>query len=585
MSNEAPLDILFRAVDRVTAPARRIAQGINRQMAPLRRIRMQFQAMSEEAGIPELADGVRQVTRSVGRLASEALRAGRRFAMIGGLAVGGLVSLTNSVADAATGAQDLGNQIGMSATTIQELEFGAEAAGLEVGTLHRALEAGTRQLGEYAATGSGQAAAAIESLGLEVRNSEGELRDMGNMLPEIADSLSSVESESVRNALAQRIFGQSGQQVLRMLEEGSEGLASYAQQAQRTGGIIDDQAAGIAADYDAAMQEARWSLRGLRNTIGVELMPVVSDLADQMSAFTTENRDEIQDWSAAFADDLPGHLQDLAEAAQGVAAAVRPMASVVEWSTDNFGAFETGMAAVAFAVGARLIPAILGLIPAFWALGAAMLGTKIGLVITAMGALAGVVAWAIRDWEGFRDFWLGMWDSVVGEVEDASGRVASAFEQNAIYGIIALLAEHNPMEHLWRGFTFIIDKITGYDLYGAANDWADALGQGIKDNLAELRQWVAGWAEDISDMIPSMSDLTGGAADAWDSLSSRIPGMNRDEGANQAPLSGDMVRPESRDVNVGARVQFDNLPPGARPSAWRDDGGDVGMDLGWALMD
>ena len=134
-----------------------------------------------------------------------------------------------------------------------------------------------------------------------------------------------------------------------------------------------------------------------------------------------------------------------------------------------FGSLMTGIGA--------LIPLLPKLSAGFAALGKAMLGTPTGLIITAIAALVTAFIYLWNNCEGFREFWINLWENIKEKVAEAKEQIVSTFNNlkasvsnifNSIKSVATTvfnaigLAMTNPLEAARLAVKTLIDKIKSY---------------------------------------------------------------------------------------------------------------------------
>ena len=87
---------------------------------------------------------------------------------------------------------------------------------------------------------------------MSVTGNNGQLKDSEDLFMEVARALSLETNETKKAALAQEIFGRSGQAMLPMLRDGEEGLLALMEEAKRLGLIMSKEDAKAAADLKDA---------------------------------------------------------------------------------------------------------------------------------------------------------------------------------------------------------------------------------------------------------------------------------------------------------------------------------------------
>ena len=172
--------------------------------------------------------------------------------------------------------------------------------------------------------------------------------------------------------------------------------------------------------------------------------------------------------------DLPGPLGDVAAGVMGVGGEILPMAGAV------------GMAVVGLkdlALVQKVVTA------AQWLLNAALTANPIGLVIAAIAALVAgfVILWTKS--EGFRNFFIGMWDWIVSKVTGVVDWFKGAFNAaiefisglgGKVSGIFSSIANNvgnffkSPINAIISGVNWIIDRLNGISF--DVPDWVPGIG-------------------------------------------------------------------------------------------------------------
>ena len=126
---------------------------------------------------------------------------------------------------------DMAEKTGINVKTLSELRY----AGESVGTTQEQMAAGltklARLMGE-AAGGNDQAKATFKALGIEINDTTGKLKSTDKMLAEISQRFSGWDDGPEKAALAMRVFGKSGEDMIPLLNLGTAGLQSMAAEAK-----------------------------------------------------------------------------------------------------------------------------------------------------------------------------------------------------------------------------------------------------------------------------------------------------------------------------------------------------------------
>jgi hypothetical protein len=221
------------------------------------------------------------------RAASGFAKLGKAFAAVGVAAASGLAVLVKGSIDAADELGKTSDRLGISTRDLSALGFAAEQSGSSLG----AFEKGAKNLSQSlasAAQGSGKAAKLFDDLGISVTETDGSLRGTIDVVRDLADRFSTLENGAEKSALAQELFGKSGAELIPLLNEGSEGLAAFAEQAENLGLIIEDKTARQAAEFNDNLNLLKKTQVGVVNQIGAQVLPILVQYSNRLVANATD---------------------------------------------------------------------------------------------------------------------------------------------------------------------------------------------------------------------------------------------------------------------------------------------------------
>jgi len=178
----------------------------------------------------------------------------------------------------------MAKRTGFSTEALSELKHAADLSGASLAGLEKA----SRTLaGAILDAGYGLETyvRSFDQLGLSYENLKG-LKPEDQFMA-VMEALAGVEDESARAALATDLFGRAGTQLLPMLADGTEGLASMRQEAHDLGIVFDAEAAKSAENFTDAMTRVKASLQGAMFAIADSLMPVIQPLIDKVTELVT----------------------------------------------------------------------------------------------------------------------------------------------------------------------------------------------------------------------------------------------------------------------------------------------------------
>src|SRR3990172_6871638 len=187
-----------------TASQKRNSASIDRQVAALQKQALYAGKSASQIKLLELASkgatAAQLQAADAALVQAESMRASQaaaaRFGTVFGVAVaaaaGGIVAVARRAIDAADHLNDLSKKTGIAATTLGGIGFAAEQAGGDLDSAAEALGKLNKTVAA-AAVGNKDAAEFLTVLGIEVKNSVGQIRGVDTILAEVADRFAQFE--------------------------------------------------------------------------------------------------------------------------------------------------------------------------------------------------------------------------------------------------------------------------------------------------------------------------------------------------------------------------------------------------------
>jgi len=321
-----------------------------------------------------------------GRIAKTTAGISAGLATAGVVAGAALLKITNATAAAGDEAAKTAKRLGLPVEALQELRFAADRAGIQSSVLDMAMQRFGRRAAE-AAMGTGEARDALRQLGIQLTNADGTMRSADDLLGDVADSLSKVESPLVRNALAMRLFDSEGVKMVQLLDEGSDGIAALRDEARELGLVLSVEAAAASEEFTDRQTDMKAALSGVRNTIGAALIPVVSRLTERFTTFLVGNRGAIDALVERFAKWLPEAVEESKQILEELLRVLQPAFDLFRALSDRMGPLRAGLMLVGTALAATVVPALVLATAAVVKFTIALASNPIGLVAVAVSLL------------------------------------------------------------------------------------------------------------------------------------------------------------------------------------------------------
>ena len=214
--------------------------------------------------------------RSSKRIGASFKKAGKAVAAIGaGVAVAGagVIAFGQHLADLSNELVDASTKTGLTVENLGGLRLAAEGAGVAFAQLEPGLIKLQGAIAK-AAEGSGPAAEAFDRLGVNAKDAEGNLRNADDVFNDITASLSQVENQTEKSALAMDIFGLRAGPAL--LQSGAlDNMQAFNNLAKEFGINMSQNSAEMGL-FQRAMAEIQLVLQG----VGAQLLSSVTGTAD-----------------------------------------------------------------------------------------------------------------------------------------------------------------------------------------------------------------------------------------------------------------------------------------------------------------
>jgi hypothetical protein len=194
------------------------------------------------------------------------------LAVVGG-AVGVLAVKTGQYANKLS---ELAQTTGLTTDSIQEYEHVARVAGVSSEGFLSVITKLSNSLPEIA-QGSGSAAKALDQLGINVLDVNGNARDMNKLFPEIIRGLQGMENITERNALSQDIFGRSLKDIAPILGMSAEEMNNARTEAHKLGLVMDGKAIEGANNFRIGMDKLKAQFAAAGREIANGLIPILNE--------------------------------------------------------------------------------------------------------------------------------------------------------------------------------------------------------------------------------------------------------------------------------------------------------------------
>lgn len=203
-------------------------------------------------------------------------------------------------------------QIGISTTALQELEFAAERENVSMETLRGSLTKMNKAVGELQ-RGQGDLYSTLKKTDPALLSQLQKVTKSEDAFALLSEAVMKAPNAMQKAALATKAFGRSGQEMLKFLEVGPEGIRALAAEAHRLGLVMDDELLKKAAQFDDANVDMKKAIYGAKLAIGGGLLPSMTELITKTTDYIVKNRELIAQKAEAIFDKVRSAITYLSE--------------------------------------------------------------------------------------------------------------------------------------------------------------------------------------------------------------------------------------------------------------------------------
>ena len=306
-------------------------------------------------------------------------------------AMAGIAGFAKLALDSADELQKLSDTTGLSAERLQELKYAGANLGVELETITGAQAKLTKSM-NAAKEGTGAQADAFKTLGISVVDSNGQLKDAKTVMGDAFTALNGVGNETERDALAMSIFGKSAMELNPMIKAGGDELNRLTGEARANGAVMSNEAVAGLDGFGDAMDNMKTAILGRFGEAFSELAPMLTELTEKIKNIDTKPLVDGLKW-----------ILDNGNTIAAVAVSIG--AGMVTWSVAST------VIAVVEAVKKWKI-ATEGMTIAQAALNLVQKASWIGIIISAVVALAAGLIYLWKTNDGFRAALVGAWETI-----------------------------------------------------------------------------------------------------------------------------------------------------------------------------
>lgn len=223
----------------------------------------------------DLPDGVTKALNKLGSLDTKVVVVAGAVAGLAVAAVKAKKALDNMTLESGQKAEDLlklSSVSGVATDTLQKFQYAGDFVGVSSDALADSLKDLTKNMSD-AANGNEEYAEKFGALGVSITNTDGSLRDSYDVFLDVIDALGEMSNKTERDAAAMGLINESAQQLNPLIEEGTDALRAYGDEAERMGAVLSEDDLKALKDVDDAQNRLKKTQEAVTDQISLQYAP------------------------------------------------------------------------------------------------------------------------------------------------------------------------------------------------------------------------------------------------------------------------------------------------------------------------
>tara|TARA_R110000796_G_scaffold27927_5_gene76630 strand:- start:8850 stop:10760 length:1911 start_codon:yes stop_codon:yes gene_type:complete len=172
----------------------------------------------------------------------------------------------------------MSERTGLAVEFLSGLDLLAQKSDTSIQTLARGVSTLSKGLLDATINGTGPVADGLAELGISATQANGTLKDSESVFKEISTALAEMENGTVKTALAQKLFGGAGRELIPLLNQSADGIERNIKASEELGLVWSDEASQSAEDFNDALTDLKSVSDSFFNAAAQSYLPVLSDI-------------------------------------------------------------------------------------------------------------------------------------------------------------------------------------------------------------------------------------------------------------------------------------------------------------------
>lgn len=371
-----------------------------------------------EKNIKKVDRSFKNVVDSTAALASKLMVP---ISVLAGAGVFSLSQAVNNFTSLGDSIDKASQRAGIGVGALQKLRLTAEMGGASAEMMDNALSKLNLKMGEALTGKSEDATKVFKSLGINLKDSTGRVRNAAEVMRDLAEAIKVNNDQTDRMVILNTLLGDDiAKMLIPVLSGGAEALDEVSAKAEKLGIVMSNADSKAAAQLTDAMSLFNKVTLSLQSTIGAKLSPVLIDLIENIQNIIIENKDLLATNIEKFVRELSESIKliEWDKVIKGTFEFFRTISDVI----DAIGGFKTILYAVGAVIGASFMSNIVSITTALFGLSKAVyalmgpIGLGIALVTTYLAYFDEINEACYEAGKAVREFIGGAFDWVMKKI-------------------------------------------------------------------------------------------------------------------------------------------------------------------------
>ena len=318
------------------AKTERKLSELNKQTTGVGKLKTAFNDWKNKLGeikgkLSPVTDGLKKMASAAASVAKVTFKAvGAGVAAVGTAAVAAgkkIWDFANQAATAGDEVEKTSQKVGFSNEAYQKWDYVMNISGTSMKDCTVGLKTMTNQI-DQAKNGSSASVDTFKKLGISVNDLNKMSRE--EAFAAVTKSLQGMKDSTERAAIANKLFGKSGQNLTPLFNQSSEATKQLMDNAEKLGIVMSDKAVNASAHFQDSLTTLKSTFEGVKNGIVSNLLPGLSQALDGFTGLLTgtEGSKEkviagVQDIIGSFKTIVP-RIQEIFSVLVGTVAEIAP---------------------------------------------------------------------------------------------------------------------------------------------------------------------------------------------------------------------------------------------------------------------